>query len=209
MAAAATAAEVATSDNMTTIPQNASSQFTRAELAPPRFKVDQQSFMFMDQQPVHVQVTYMDNSCWIWVSAGPSPLMQQTQQLQGGISMGGAGGVGGGAFGDLAMAMPPFRAGQPAVSSTLLGNPIDETAAQMARRLATRFKCQFLVNVDIPATLDNAMVMAFSERKVVDILQKTLGHSAASGSLPSSSTSTAPSATVTAGTEVNGSGSAP
>ncbi|KAF9184080.1 hypothetical protein BGZ51_003582 [Haplosporangium sp. Z 767] len=159
MAAAATAAEVATSDNMTTIPQNASSQFTRAELAPPRFKVDQQSFMFMDQQPVHVQVTYMDNSCWIWVSAGPSPLMQQTQQLQGGIT--------------------------------------------------TRFKCQFLVNVDIPATLDNAMVMAFSERKVVDILQKTLGHSAASGSLPSSSTSTAPSATVTAGTEVNGSGSAP
>ncbi|KAG0267590.1 hypothetical protein BG011_002898 [Mortierella polycephala] len=198
---------------MTTTPQNASSQFTRAELAPPRFKVDQQSFMFMDQQPVHVQVTYMDSSCWIWVSAGPSPLMQQTQQLQGRagaeVGAGGAGGVGGGAFGDLAMAMPPFRAGQPAVSSTLLGSPIDETAAQMARRLATRFKCQFLVNVDIPATLDNAMVMAFSERKVVDILQKSLGPSSVSGSLPPSSTSATPSAAATAGTEINGSVSAP
>ncbi|KAF9950462.1 hypothetical protein BGZ72_007895, partial [Mortierella alpina] len=59
----------------------------------------------------------------------------------------------------------------PAVSSTLLGNPIDETAAHMARRLATRFKRQFLINVDIPATSDNAMLLAFAERKLIDMLQ--------------------------------------
>ncbi|KAF9284802.1 hypothetical protein BGZ68_004384 [Mortierella alpina] len=145
--------------------------FTPAEAAMPQFKIHQETFMFMNQQPVYVQVTALDSSAWIWISAGANPLMQQHQQFQGGPS---AASAAGGAFGDFAMAMPAFRPGQPAVSSTLLGNPIDETAAQMARRLATRFKRQFLVNVDIPATSDNAMLLAFAERKLTDMLRDTV-----------------------------------
>lgn len=135
--------------------------------------------MFMNQQPVHIQVIEMENSQWVWISsAGANPLQQQQQDaLQGGGSAGGggagagAGGAGTGAFGDLAMAMPAFRDGQTPVSSTLLGNPIDETAAGIARRLSSKFKRQFLVNLDIPASVDNAMVLAYSERKVVDMLR--------------------------------------
>ncbi|KAF9137624.1 hypothetical protein BGX30_010037 [Mortierella sp. GBA39] len=144
----------------------------------PKFKVFQETFMFMNQQPVHIQVIEMDNSQWVWISsAGGNPLQQQQQDaLQGGGGSAGGGGVGAGgagtgAFGDLAMAMPAFRAGQTPVSSTLLGSPIDETAAGIARRLATKFKRQFLVNLDIPASVDNAMVLAYSERKVVDMLR--------------------------------------
>ncbi|KAF9139066.1 hypothetical protein BG015_002170 [Linnemannia schmuckeri] len=144
----------------------------------PKFKVFQETFMFMNQQPVHIQVIEMDNSQWVWISsAGANPLQQQQQDaLQGGSGAGGgggagAGGAGTGAFGDLAMAMPVFRAGQTPVSSTLLGSPIDETAASIARRLATKFKRQFLVNLDIPASVDNAMVLAYSERKLVDMLR--------------------------------------
>ncbi|KAF9573527.1 hypothetical protein EC968_008396 [Mortierella alpina] len=145
--------------------------FTPGEPAMPRFKIHQETFEFMNQQPVYVQVTTLDDSAWIWISAGANPLMQQHQQFQGGPS---AASAAGGAFGDFAMAMPAFRPGQPAVSSTLLGNPIDETAAHMARRLATRFKRQFLVNVDIPATSDNAMLLAFAERKLIDMLRDTV-----------------------------------
>ncbi|CAO3573970.1 unnamed protein product [Mortierella alpina] len=145
--------------------------FTPAEPAMPRFKIHQETFLFMNQQPVYVQVTALDNSAWIWMSAGANPLMQQHQQFQGGPSSASAAG---GAFGDFAMAMPAFRPGQPAVSSTLLGNPIDETAAHMARRLASRFKRQFLVNVDTPATSDNAMLLAFAERKLMDMLRDTV-----------------------------------
>ncbi|KAF9908485.1 hypothetical protein EC991_009749 [Linnemannia zychae] len=134
----------------------------------------------MNQQPVNIQVINLDEqSQWIWISsAGANPLQQQqTDVMQGGGGAGGAGagggkgGAGSGAFGDLAMAMPAFRAGQTPVSSTLLGNPIDETAASIARRLATKYKRQFLVNLDIPASVDNAMVLAFAERKLVDMLR--------------------------------------
>lgn len=72
--------------------------------------------MFMNQQPVHIQVINMDSSQWVWISsAGANPLQQQQQDaLQGGgaAGAGGGGGAGTGAFGDLAMAMPAFRAGQ-------------------------------------------------------------------------------------------------
>lgn len=40
--------------------------------------------------------------------------------------------------------------------------------------IATRFKRQFLVNVDIPATSDNAMLLAFAERKLTDMLRDTV-----------------------------------
>ncbi|KAF8945178.1 hypothetical protein BGZ47_003139 [Haplosporangium gracile] len=133
-----------------------------------KFKVFQETFMFMNQQPVHIQVIEMDNSQWVWISSAGANPQQQQHALQGGSS---AGGAGTGAFGDLAMAMPAFRAGQTPVSSTLLGNPIDETAAGIARRLATKFKKQFLVNLDIPASVDNAMLLAYSERKLVDMLR--------------------------------------
>ncbi|KAG0357840.1 hypothetical protein BC939DRAFT_441225 [Gamsiella multidivaricata] len=150
---------------MSTVPA-----FTPAEASAPRFKVHQQSFKFMDQQPVYIQITAMDNSAWVWISAAASPVMQQ-QSLQPQQQQQGGGGGGGGSFGELAMAMPSSRPGQPAVSSTLLGSPLDETAASMARRLATRFKRQFLVNADIPPGIDNAMLLAFSERKTVEMLQ--------------------------------------
>ncbi|KAF9097442.1 hypothetical protein BGX23_008864 [Mortierella sp. AD031] len=169
---------------MTSTTEAPTSATTTSNVAPsstgspsiPRFKVFQETFMFMNQQPVHIQVIDMDQSQWIWISsAGANPLQQQQQQaLQGGGSTaaaGGAGGAGTGAFGDLAMAMPAFRPGQTPVSSTLLGNPIDETAASIARRLASKFKRQFLVNLDIPASVDNAMVLAYSERKLVDMLR--------------------------------------
>ncbi|KAF9133256.1 hypothetical protein BGW39_010174 [Mortierella sp. 14UC] len=138
----------------------------------PKFKVFQETFLFMNQQPVYIQVIDLDpQSQWVWISsAGANPLQQQQQDaMQGGE--GSSGGAGTGAFGDLAMAMPAFRAGQTPVSSTLLGNPIDEAAASIARRLATKYKRQFLVNLDIPASVDNAMVLAFAERKVVDMLR--------------------------------------
>ncbi|KAK3848212.1 MAG: hypothetical protein J3R72DRAFT_430109 [Linnemannia gamsii] len=146
----------------------------------PKFKVFQETFLFMNQQPVHIQVIDLDpQSQWIWISsAGANPLQQQQQDVMGGGGGAGGGGGGGGAagagtgaFGDLAMAMPSFRAGQTPVSSTLLGNPIDETAASIARRLATKYKKQFLVNLDIPASVDNAMVLAYAERKLVDMLR--------------------------------------
>ncbi|KAG0001288.1 hypothetical protein BGZ80_008592 [Entomortierella chlamydospora] len=143
------------------------SEFARAEAAVPQLKIHQQTFKFMDLQPVYIQITEMDSSDWIWISAGASPLLQQN-------ALGGAGangGGGGGAFGDFAMSMPPFRPGQAAVSSTLLGNPLDETPASIARRLATKFKRQFFVNVDIQPGFDNAMLIAFAERKVLDMLQ--------------------------------------
>ncbi|KAF8935941.1 hypothetical protein BGZ52_008720 [Haplosporangium bisporale] len=107
----------------------------------------------MNQTPVYIQVTAMDQSFWVWVSSsGANPLQIDSQQGQG------ATGPGSG----------------PVISSTLLGKPIDETAANMAKRLATRFKRQFLVNVDVPATVDNAMLLSFSERKLVDMLQTIL-----------------------------------
>ncbi|KAF9215382.1 hypothetical protein BGZ59_001503 [Podila verticillata] len=107
----------------------------------------------MNQTPVYIQVTAMDQSFWVWVSSsGANPLQIDAQQGQG------ATGPGSG----------------PVISSTLLGKPIDETAANMAKRLATRFKRQFLVNVDVPATVDNAMLLSFSERKLVDMLQTIL-----------------------------------
>ncbi|KAK3824652.1 MAG: hypothetical protein J3Q66DRAFT_384061 [Benniella sp.] len=157
-----------------------SSEFKRAESSTPQFKVHQRTFRFMNQQPVYVQVIAMDNSAWIWISSAASPLFasqqqQQQQSLQPQVQQGSSGGAGStqaGAFGDFAMAMPSFRPGQPAVSSSLLGNPLDETAASMARRLATRFKRQFLVNVDIPPAVDNAMLISFSEKKVVETLQE-------------------------------------
>ncbi|KFH64522.1 hypothetical protein MVEG_09255 [Podila verticillata NRRL 6337] len=143
--------------------------FIAAPDAVPQFKVHQQTFKFMNQTPVYIQVTAMDQSFWVWVSSsGANPLQIDAQQGQG------ATGPGSGVFGDLAMAMPAFRPGQPVISSTLLGKPIDETAANMAKRLATRFKRQFLVNVDVPATVDNAMLLSFSERKLVDMLQTIL-----------------------------------
>ncbi|KAK3839289.1 MAG: hypothetical protein JOS17DRAFT_728652 [Linnemannia elongata] len=157
--------------NTTTITHNTTTTTTAAQQhvppssagtpSTPKFKVFQETFMFMNQQPVHIQVIEMENSQW------------QQDALQGGGSAGGggAGGAGTGAFGDLAMAMPAFRDGQTPVSSTLLGNPIDETAAGIARRLSSKFKRQFLVNLDIPASVDNAMVLAYSERKVVDMLR--------------------------------------
>ncbi|KAF9926749.1 hypothetical protein FBU30_003743 [Linnemannia zychae] len=159
---------------MATSPNPASStihvpQSTTGQWAHPKFKVYQETFMFMNQQPVHIQVINMDKSQWVWISsAGSNPLQQQQQQdFQNSVTSG----PGTGAFGDLAMAMPAFRAGQTPVSSTLLGHPIDETAASIARRLATKYKRQFLVNLDIPASMDNAMVLAFAERKLVDMLR--------------------------------------
>ncbi|KAG0089016.1 hypothetical protein BGZ92_005415 [Podila epicladia] len=100
--------------------------FIPAPDAVPQFRIHQQTFMFMNQTPVYIQVTAMDQSYW------------------------------------------------PAISSTLLGKPIDETSANMAKRLATRFKRQFLINVDVPASVDNAMLLSFSERKLVDMLQTIL-----------------------------------
>ncbi|KAF9947787.1 hypothetical protein BGZ72_010279, partial [Mortierella alpina] len=83
--------------------------FTPAKPAMPQFKIHQETFLFMNQQPVYVQVTALDSSAWIWISAGANPLMQQHQQFQGGSS---ATSTAGGAFGDFAMAMPAFRPGQ-------------------------------------------------------------------------------------------------
>ncbi|KAF9344831.1 hypothetical protein BGX26_003849 [Mortierella sp. AD094] len=128
------------------------STFTRAEAAVPQLKIHQQTFKFMDQQPVYIQITEMDSSDWIWISAGASPLLQQQNAFGGAGANGGGGGGGGGAFGDFAMSMPPFRPGQAAVSTT-------------------KFKRQFLVNVDIQPGLDNAMLIAFAERRVLDMLQ--------------------------------------
>ncbi|KAF9087904.1 hypothetical protein BGX27_002836 [Mortierella sp. AM989] len=147
-----------------------SDTFTPAEPSVPRFKIYQETFKFMNQQPVFIQITEMDSSDWIWISSGASPLLQQQNGGSGGAN-GAAGASVGGAFGDFAMAMPPFRAGQAAVSSTLLGSPLDETPASIARRLATKFKRQFLVNVDIQPGMDNAMLIAFAERKVLDMMQ--------------------------------------
>ncbi|KAF9337490.1 hypothetical protein BG006_004517 [Podila minutissima] len=148
--------------------------FIPAPDAVPQFRIHQQTFMFMNQTPVYIQVIAMDQSYWVWVSSsGANPLQIDAQQ--GGQGQGQSqSGPGSGVFGDLAMAMPAFRPGQPAISSTLLGKPIDETSANMAKRLATRFKRQFLINVDIPASVDNAMLLSFSERKLVDMLQTIL-----------------------------------
>ncbi|KAG0196068.1 hypothetical protein BGX28_000173 [Mortierella sp. GBA30] len=198
-------ADTSTSTSVTPGAQGLSmSAFTPADSAVPKFKILQHTFMFMNQQPVHIQVTSLDDSAWIWISTGASPLMQQQQQFQGGSSSSsisavsgsgaGAGASASGSFGDFAMAMPSFRPGQPAVSSTLLGNPIDETAAHMARRLATRFKRQFLVNIDIPATSDNAMLLAFAERKLIETLQvptSSSGSTTAQRASPSTTPSTA------------------
>ncbi|KAF8983835.1 hypothetical protein BGZ46_009403 [Entomortierella lignicola] len=143
------------------------STFTRGEANVPQLKIHQETFKFMDQQPVYIQITEMNSSDWIWISAGPSLFLQQ----QNGAGGNGAASTAGGGFGDFAMSMPPFRTGQAAVSSNLLGNSLDEAPASIARRLATKFKRQFLVNVDIQPGMDNAMLIAFAERKVLDMLQ--------------------------------------
>ncbi|KAG0010743.1 hypothetical protein BGZ82_003290, partial [Podila clonocystis] len=64
----------------------------------------------MNQTPVYIQVTAMDQSYWVWVSSsGANPLQIDTQQGSQGQSQSGPGS---GVFGDLAMAMPAFRLGQ-------------------------------------------------------------------------------------------------
>ncbi|KAG0276662.1 hypothetical protein BGZ95_007220 [Linnemannia exigua] len=74
-----------------------------------------------------------------------------------GGATGGAAGAGTGAFGDLAMAMPAFRAGQMPVSRTKMQETV----------------------LDISASVDNAMVLTFAERKLVDMLQFTAETTAA------------------------------
>ncbi|KAF9151943.1 hypothetical protein BGX20_005266, partial [Mortierella sp. AD010] len=71
------------------------SEFARAEAAVPPLKIHQQTFKFMDLQPVYIQITEMDSSDWIWISAGASPLLQQQNAL-GGAGAHGGGGSGGG-----------------------------------------------------------------------------------------------------------------
>ncbi|KAF9351293.1 hypothetical protein BGX34_000687 [Mortierella sp. NVP85] len=147
-----------------------SSEFKRAESSTPQFKVHQRTFRFMNQQPVYVQVIAMDNSAWIWISSAASPLFasHQQQSLQPQIQQGSGGGTGStqaGAFGDFAMAMPSFRPGQRPQSTLLLRSTPGPVPT-------TRFKRQFLVNVDIPPAVDNAMLISFSEKKVVETLQE-------------------------------------
>ncbi|KAG0231338.1 hypothetical protein BGX31_005557 [Mortierella sp. GBA43] len=154
------------------------SEFRPAEASTPQLKVHQRTFRFMDQQLVYIQVIEMINSAWIWVSSPGSSFQQGNG---GGVAVGSGGPSGAegssmaaGTFGDFAMAMPVSRPGQPSVSSTLLGNPLEETAASMARRLATKFKMQFLVNVDVPPGVENQMMLAFAEKKVVETVQSIL-----------------------------------
>ncbi|KAG0351197.1 hypothetical protein BG005_009326, partial [Podila minutissima] len=86
--------------------------FIPAPDAVPQFRIHQQTFMFMNQTPVYIQVTAMDQSYWVWVSSsGANPLQIDAQQ--GGQGQGQSqSGPGSGVFGDLAMAMPAFRPGQ-------------------------------------------------------------------------------------------------
>ncbi|KAF9977723.1 hypothetical protein BGZ73_005086 [Actinomortierella ambigua] len=136
----------------------------------PRMKVHQQTFTFMNQQPVYVQITEMEKSVWVWVSSASTILSQA--QLMGGTQEAGNSG-GSGAFGDLAIGMPPYRTIQ-ASSTTLLGNAMEDSAAGIARRLATRFKIQCLVNLDMPSHADNGMLLAFAEKKIGEMLKAVL-----------------------------------
>ncbi|KAG0221901.1 hypothetical protein BGW41_006420 [Actinomortierella wolfii] len=132
----------------------------------PKMKVHQETFTFMNQQPVYVQITEMEQSAWVWVSSAATILSQA--QLMGGAQEAGSGGSG--AFGDFAIGMPAYRSIQ-ASSTTLLGNAMEDAAAGMARRLATRFKMQVLVNLDLPVHADNGVLLAFAEKKVSEKLK--------------------------------------
>ncbi|KAG0252352.1 hypothetical protein DFQ27_008135 [Actinomortierella ambigua] len=145
---------------------HAPSSLSNEAAVQPKMRVHQQTFTFMNQQPVYVQITEMEKSAWVWVSSAATILSQA--QLMGGSQESGSGSSG--SFGDLAIGMPPCRSIQ-ASSTTLLGNAMDDAAAGMARRLAMRFKIQFLVNLDMPVHADNGMLLAFSEKKVGEMLK--------------------------------------
>lgn len=101
----------------TPTPAQPAQPFIAAPDAVPQFKIHQQTFMFMNQTPVYIQVTAMDQSYWVWVSSsGANPLQIDAQQGQGQ----GSTGPGSGVFGDLAMAMPAFRPGQASFFSQTL-----------------------------------------------------------------------------------------
>ncbi|KAG0014700.1 hypothetical protein BGZ81_000305, partial [Podila clonocystis] len=65
----------------TPAPAQPSQPFIPAPAAVPQFRIFQETFMFMNQTPVYIQVTAMDQSYWVWVSSsGANPLQIDAQQ---------------------------------------------------------------------------------------------------------------------------------
>ncbi|CAO3694164.1 unnamed protein product [Rhizopus stolonifer] len=103
--------------------------------------------MFMTE-PIHFQVTTMNNSAFIWV------------------------GHSNGKLGDLSMAVPPFSSHSTASSTALLGKSVSEQSKNLARKLALRYKQQFYVSFNLNQAED--MLFVFVEKKLMELLKNVL-----------------------------------
>ncbi|KAI8069075.1 uncharacterized protein B0P05DRAFT_551485 [Gilbertella persicaria] len=99
-------------------------------------------------EPIHFQVTQLDKTVIVW--AGKTD----------------------GKLGDLSVAMPPFGSQTHAPATSIFSKDVSEQSRNLSRRLASKYKQQFYVSLDLSSSDD--MLFVFVEKKLTEMLKKLL-----------------------------------
>ncbi|CAJ0749670.1 15156_t:CDS:2 [Entrophospora sp. SA101] len=68
--------------------------------------------------------------------------------------------------------MPPPTSSMPATATNALTNDIDELSKQFGKKLASKFKKQFFVSINLPSDNTDNTILIFAEKKVLELIKE-------------------------------------
>ncbi|KAG2200459.1 hypothetical protein INT47_011439 [Mucor saturninus] len=117
------------------------------DIVEPKFLVHQATHLFLTD-PIFFQVTQMNNSIFVWIGKPD------------------------GKMGDMSVAVPAFASQTAASATTIMGTNVSEKSKNLARRLASKYKLQFYVSMDLSSPDD--LLFVFVEKKLTELLKNVL-----------------------------------
>ncbi|GAA5808196.1 hypothetical protein MFLAVUS_001581 [Mucor flavus] len=118
-----------------------------SNIAEPKFLIHQATHMFLSD-PIFFQVTQMNKSIFIWIGKPD------------------------GKMGDLSVAVPPFGTQTSASATAIIGKDVSDQSKNLSRRLASKYKLQFYISLDI--TSQDDLLFVFVEKKLTELLKNIL-----------------------------------
>ncbi|OBZ85502.1 hypothetical protein A0J61_06443 [Choanephora cucurbitarum] len=99
-------------------------------------------------EPIFFQVVQMSSAVFVWIG--------KTE----------------GKLGDFSVAVPPFGSQTHASATSLFNKGVTEQSRNLSRRLASKYKQQFYVSLDLQSPDD--MLFVFVEKKLTEMLKHLL-----------------------------------
>ncbi|KAI9485174.1 MAG: hypothetical protein EXX96DRAFT_362 [Benjaminiella poitrasii] len=113
----------------------------------PQFLIHQATHSFL-QESIHFQIIQMNKTVFVWIGKSEARL------------------------GDMSVAMPAFGSNMAPSATGIFSKSVSEQSRNLARRLASKYKQQIYVSLDLSSPDD--LLFVFVEKKLMEILKNVM-----------------------------------